>query len=401
MHKPVYIVDAIRTPRGVAKEGGGLNSLASIELISQLLAALTERTALTPQQVDDVFLGCVSQYGEQAGNIARASLLYAGWPHNVPGLSLNRFCSSSLDASCLAADRIASGTASIMLAGGVESMSRVRMFSDIPAWMTDAALMEKTGLVPLGESADLIATLEGFSRADLDQYALQSQQRAQLASESGRFDKSLIAMRTADGQLFDADQTIRPQTTLQTLEQLSPAFAGPEMAELDQRVLSGYSEIENIDHQHTAGNSPAMADAASLLLIANELSASALNVAPRAEIIGFKSYCGPVELGLTGGFESAQRLLKSQSMTIDDIDLIEFNESFAGPTLKFIQDMGINDSKVNVNGGAIALGHPMGATGGILIGTVLDELERRDQEIGMVCICGASGSGTAMLIKRV
>ena len=396
----VYIYDAIRTPRGIAKETGALHQLSALELLAQLYSALVARTNLDPAQVDDIVLGCVSQVGEQGGNIARASALYAGWPQHVPGMTLNRFCSSSLDACCSAYDAIASGSKNIVVTGGVESMSRVPMLADKPAWMIEPKLAFKTKAVPLGNSADLVATLQGYSRAQLDQYALQSQQRAAHARTEGYFRQSTISMQIADCDPAQDDETIRADTTLEQLAGLSPVFAKMGAQGVDQLLLASNPTLSEIDHQHTVANSPAMADGASLLLIANEEFSKQNDIKPRAEILAYHSCCGPVDLGLTGGIVAAQQVMQRTGLESSDLDLVEYNESFAGPTLKFIQDMQLDPDIVNVNGGAIALGHPMGATGGMLVSMLLDELERRDQELGLVSICGAAGSGTAMLVRR-
>ncbi|MBT8114728.1 MAG: acetyl-CoA C-acyltransferase [Arenicella sp.] len=396
----VYIYDAVRTPRAIAKDHGALHRLSPLELLKQLSVALQQRTGLDPADLDDVVLGCVSQFGEQAGNIARAAVINAGWPDHVPGMTVARFCSSSLDAACVAFDRIAAGSNQLIVAGGVESMSRVPMQSDQPQWMMDFSPHNATRWIPIGICADLIATQQGYSRKDLDNFALQSQQRAQYASEAGHFDRSLIPMRLPDGGTFNRDETIRGDTTLDKLASLPPAFAELGENVFDERLLILHPQLKCIDHQHTVGNAPRMADAASLLLIGDQSFGNNSSITARAQMLGHCSYCGPVEQGLTGGARAARKLLDRHNIKAADLDLVEFNESFAGPTLKFIEDLKLTADKVNVNGGAIALGHPMGATGGNLTGMLLDELERRDQELGMVVICGATGSGTAMLVRR-
>ena len=397
--QPVFIYDAVRTPRARAKPNGALHSLTSLQLLQPLYQALRERTGFEPGHINDVILGCVSQYGEQAGNIARASVIQAGWPDHVPGMTLSRFCSSSLDAICVAMDRIGSGHAQQIIAGGVESMSRVPMQSDQPAWMLDFSEENPTRWVPIGICADLIATLEGYSREDLDRHALESQRRAQHASTAGYFDKSLIKIATDNG-VVSRDENIRSDSSLQDLASLPPAFAQLGVAHFDARLLAEFPQLNQIEHQHTVANAPCMADAASAVLIADRSLAEQSGEQPRARLIAHRSYCGPVEMGLTGGTECATRLLQDQGLQAGDVDLVEFNEAFAGPTMKFIKDMSLSAEQVNVNGGAIALGHPMGATGGNLLGMLLDELERRDAKMGMVVICGATGSGTALLLTR-
>ncbi|NNC99983.1 MAG: acetyl-CoA C-acyltransferase [Gammaproteobacteria bacterium] len=398
--KTAYLYDAIRSPRGLAREQGALHQVTPFELLKQLYQALQDRSALRIVDVDDVMLGCVSQYGEQGGNIARASAVYAGWPDHVPGLTLSRFCSSSLDASCLAADRIAAGSCEVLVTGGVESMSRVPMLADKPSWMIDPEMVHKTRTVPLGNAADLIATEEGFSREVLDRYALQSQQRAKRAQTNGHFSDSMISIKRPDGVTVDQDEAIRGDTTMQQLATLEPAFAVSGARGFDAALLKLHPHLTAIEHNHTVGNAPGMVDGASLLLVGSKSLAARINARPRFEILGYRTCCGPVEKVLTGGILAAQQLLDQHKLTVQDLDLVEFNESFAGPTLKFIQDLGLDPECVNVNGGAISLGHPMGATGGVLTGMLMEELLRRDQELGLVAVCGATGSGTAMLIRR-
>jgi len=410
MTNSAYIYDAVRSARAIAKPHGGLHDISASELLKQLYSALKSRNDIPLQHIEDVILGCVTQYGEQAGNIARTSAIYAQWPDQIPGISVNRFCSSSLDAVCLAADKIRAGSNQMLVTGGVESMSRTAMFSDQPNWMLDPASIAANRTIPLGGAADFIATKEGFTRSDLDRYAIQSQQRAAQAIANGCFINSIVPIENPDMRIFDTDEAVRPDVTLEQLAGLEPAFAeiGKEWVdEALRRYTSNQSQLAHqlssefqIDHQHTVGNSPAMVDGASVLLIAKQTGTEILSSKPRAKILAHRSACGPVEEVLTGGIIAAQQLLDSLGMKNTDLDLIEFNESFAGPTLKFIRDMAFDPEIVNVNGGAIALGHPMGATGGNLISMLLDELERRDQETGMVSICGATGSGTAMIIQR-
>lgn len=396
----VYIYQAIRAPRAKAKPSGALHQLHPYEILKQLYTALIDRTKLQPELVDDVLLGCVTQSGEQAGNIARASLNYSGWPSHVPGLTINRFCSSSLDATAYAADRIAAGRASMVISGGIESMSRVPMLSDQAQWMLDLALTETMNTFPLGVGADIVASLAGYSRDQLDSYALQSQQRAAKAQSQRRFEQSIVAIQCPDGTVADRDQAIRADMSMSQLADLPSAFEQMSAGDLDQRALASFAELTQIDHQHTAGNSPAMVDGGSLLLLANAQAGETLAVPARAKIIDHCSLCGPSTEVLTGGTASAQQLLKRNKLRAADLDVVEFNESFAGPTIKFIEDLRLDPTKVNVNGGAISLGHPMGATGSNLLSMLIDELHRSDQQLGMVSICGATGSGSAMLIER-
>lgn len=396
----VFIYDAIRTPRGKAKRDGLLHDVHPFELLKQLYAALASRNNLNPAIVEDVLLGCVSQFGEQAGNIARASLIYAAWPDHVPGLTLNRFCSSSLDATAFAADRILAGKTKVMVSGGIESMSRVAMLSDHPQWMIHPQWLENVRGFPLGIGADVLASMEGFTRDDLDRYAQQSQRRALHAQSEGYF-KSILPIERSSGDLAEFDQAIRGDISLHQLAALPSAFAHMGQDGMDQRALAYFTKIDEVDHQHTAGNSPGMVDGASLVLLADASLAEQTGHSPRAKIVDYCSYCGPVEEVLTGGNAAAKRLLQRNQLSAKDLDLVEYNESFAGPTLKFIRDFELDPAKVNVNGGAISLGHPMGATGGMLLGMLIDELERREQNLGLVAVCGATGSGSAMLIERI
>jgi acetyl-CoA C-acetyltransferase len=395
-----FIYDAIRTPRGVAKESGALNEFNPLELLKQLYFALQSRTQLNPELIEDVMLGCVTQIGEQGGNIARASILYAGLPESIPGLTINRFCSSSLDATGIAAEKIKSGAYSVLVAGGVESMSRVAAFSDKPAWMLEPKLSMKTRAVPIGIGADLIATLAGYQREQLDAIAQQSQQRSANAQQNGHFNSSLIPLNKKNGDVVSVDEGIRGDISMEKLANLQGLFVELGAKGVDQGILPFYPELSEIKHDHTVASAPSMVDAASLLLVADESLLESGASKPRAEILGYKSLCGPAVEVLTGGTLAAKALLTDLNIEAKDIELVEYNESYAGPTLKFMEDMGFDNTIVNVNGGAMSLGHPMGATGGILIGMLLDELERQNKKLGLVVVCGATGSGSAMLIKR-
>ena len=395
-----YIYDAVRTPRGLAKPTGALAQVHALELLNQLYAALLKRTSIPIAAIDDLILGCVTQIGEQGGNVARASALYANLPGNIPALTINRFCSSSLDATGLAAERIQANACAALLTGGVESMSRVSAFSDKPAWMLEPALSVKTRSVPIGIGADLVASLQGFTRHDLDLLAQQSQQRAQRALEHGYFTHAVVPIETPDGQVVSSDEGVRGDVTLTQLAQLKPLFQELGAQGIDQALLQFYPHLGSIEHLHTVASAPSMVDAASLLLVGNNSVQNLSGSSPRARIVGYASCCGPVTEVLTGASAAVRMLLNQCNVTMPDIDLIEYNESYAAPTLKFLQDFKLDHDSVNVNGGAMSLGHPMGATGGVLIATLLDELERRDKSLGLVAISGATGMGSALLIER-
>lgn len=398
--KPVYIYDAIRTPRAKANAKGGLHELRPHDLLKALYQALEERTGLNPAQVGDVILGCVTQSGEQAANIAKTSTLYAGWPSSIGGLTVNRFCSSSIDAINLAALRIAAGQEATMIAGGVEMMSRVPMLSDKAAVFIDPAYAAQCQILMMGSGADLIASLNKVTREQADAIALQSQQRAQYAREMGYF-RSIVPVFNPDKeQLVAEDECIRPETTLDSLAALAPAFADLGSKGVDAVQLQGYPQLNAIDHIHTAGNSPAMADAAALLLLGDETVAENLKVKPRARILAAATASDDPLQVLSGCVLATQKLLQEQGLEVADVDLFELHEAFAATVVKCRQDLEIPEDKLNVNGGVIALGHPMGATGAIMAGTLLDELERRDEKLGIVAASGAAGAGSALLIQR-
>ncbi|MEH6568112.1 MAG: acetyl-CoA C-acyltransferase [Halioglobus sp.] len=399
--KSVYIYDAVRTARGKARPDGGLHDLRPHDLLKCLYQALEDRTGLNPAQVDDVVLGCVTQHGEQAGNIAKTSTLYAGWPGNIGGLTVNRFCSSGIDAISIAALKIASGQDEVLVAGGVEMMSRVPMLSDNAAVFTDPAFAAQCHMLMMGSGADLIASLNGVSREQADAVALQSQQRADQARRQGYF-KSLIPIHNpVTGITVSEDECIRANTTLSSLAALPAAFAELGGAGVDTLQLEGHARLSQIDHIHTAGNSPAMADAAALLLLGDESFSEQFKVNPRARIVAAATASGDPLQVLTGCVDASRKLMDQQSLTADDVDLFELHEAFAATVVKSRQDLGISMDKLNVNGGVIAMGHPMGATGAIMAGTLLDELERRNQRLGIVAASGAAGAGSALLIERL
>ncbi len=397
-----YIFDAIRTPRGRGRSGGALSGTPPAELLVGLLHRLQERHALDTGQVDDIVLGCVTPVGEQGADIARTAALSAGWHVDTPGVQVNRFCASGLEAVNLAAMKVRSGWEELVVAGGVESMSRVPMGSDGGALMDDPAVAARLGDVPQGISADLIATLEGFSRQELDHYALLSQQRAAYASAAGHF-TSLVPVCSSEGRLvLERDEHMRPQTSLESLAELSPAFAKLGKAGFDAVALRKYPQLGEIQHVHTAGNSSGIVDGAALVLVGAAEKGQALGLRPRARVVATALVGAEPTIMLTGPAPATRKALDKAGMTIADIDLIECNEAFAAVVLKFMREMGLEGpEKVNVNGGAIALGHPLGATGAMLLGTALDELERQDKETALITLCAGGGMGIATILARV
>lgn len=402
MNTEAYIFDAIRTPRGKGRDTGALHGVPPVYLLTHLLQTLQGRCHLDTAQVDDVVLGCVMPVGEQGGNIARTAVLAAGWDLDIPGVQINRFCASGLEAVNLAAMKVRSGWEELVLAGGVESMSRVPIGADGGAMMDDPMISAQIGFVPQGISADLIATLEGFGRADLDAYALQSQQRAAFAAGQGYF-KSIAPVQDTDGKtLLAQDEHVRPSTTLEALAALPPAFQKIGEARFDAIALNKYRQISKIEHLHTAGNSSGIVDGAALVLIGSRAKGAALGLRPRARIVATALVGDEPTIMLTGPAPASRKALRQAHMTIGDIDLIEVNEAFAVVVLKFMRDMQLEDSdRVNVNGGAIALGHPLGATGAMLLGTALDELERRDKNTALVTLCAGGGMGIATILERL
>ncbi|MCX6045270.1 MAG: acetyl-CoA C-acetyltransferase [Chloroflexi bacterium] len=397
-----YIYDAIRTPRGKGRENGALHSVTATELLVQLMTTLQQRQPLDRAQIDDVVLGCVTPVGEQGADLARTAVLAAGWDVGIAGVQINRFCASGLEAVNMAAMKVRSGWEKLIVAGGVESMSRVPMGSDGGALMQDPAISDKIGFVPQGISADLIATLENFSREDLDQVALLSQQRARQATTNNYF-KSLIPVTDAAGQpLLAKDEHIRPDTTLAALAALPPVFRRLGEAHFDAIALRKYPQLQQIKHVHTAGNSSGIVDGAALVLVGSKDQAEVLQRKPRARIVAAALVGDEPTIMLTGPAPAARKALRQAGMTLADIDLIEINEAFGAVVLKFMRDMGVEQmDKINVNGGAIALGHPLGATGAMLLGTALDELERRDQATALITLCAGGGMGIATIIERV
>ena len=395
-----FIYDAIRTPRGRAKESGGLHDILPFDLLKTLYRALEERTGLDPALVGEVALGCVTQHGEQAGNIAKTSALYAGWPASVSGLTVNRFCSSGLDAVNFAALKVAAGQEELAVGGGIEMMSRVPMLSDQAAAFTDVKIAMKSKVLMMGSGADLIGTLYGVSRELADTIAFDSQKRAARARDSGWF-TSIVPVHNAGKSLtVEQDECIRADITMEQLGALDPAFAKLGAAGVDDYQLAGFPELEEVRHIHTAGNSPAMADAAAMVLVGNERMGRVLGREPRARIAAAATASDDPLLVLSGCVAATEKLLSQQGLTSRDVDLFEIHEAFAATVVKCRRDLDIPDEKLNVNGGVIALGHPLGATGAIMLGTLLDEMERRDLRRGVVAASGAAGSGIALMIER-
>jgi acetyl-CoA C-acetyltransferase len=404
MATDAFIYDAIRTPRGKGKPTGALHEVKPITLITGLLDELRRRHPdLDPTAIDDVVLGVVSPIGEQGMDIARTAVIAAGYPDTTGGVQLNRFCASGLEAVNQAAQRIRSGWEDFILAGGVESMSRVAMGSDGGAWAMDPETALRTNFVPQGVSADLLATLNGYSRTDVDAYAAESHARAAKAWANGYFTRSVIPVHDRNGlPILDHDQLVRPGTTVETLAALPVSFAAiGEHGGFDSVALEKYVTVERIEHVHHAGNSSGIVDGAALIAVGNERAAEALQAVPRARIVAAGVSGADPLIMLTGPAPSARKALAKAGLEPGDIDLYEMNEAFAAPVLHFMTELGVPHEKVNVNGGAIAMGHPLGATGAMQIGTLLDELERRELRYGLATACVGGGMGVATIIERL
>lgn len=397
-----FIFDALRTPRGKGKANGALHSVKPVNLVAGLLTALQQRTSLDTSQVDDVVLGCVTPIGDQGSDIAKTATQVADWDVSVAGLQINRFCASGLEAVNLGAMKVRSGFEDLVVVGGVESMSRVPMGSDGGAWAQDPETSFHSHFAPQGVGADLIATIEGFSRQDVDAYALHSQQKAARARADGSFNKSLVPVQDQNGIiLLDHDEFIRSGSTMEGLGQLKPSFEMIGQMGFDATALRVFSQVERINHVHTAGNSSGIVDGAALMLIGSEAKGRTLGLQPRARIVATAVISTDPTIMLTGPAPATRKALAKAGLRVEDIDLFEVNEAFASVVLKFIKDMAIDPDKVNVNGGSIAMGHPLGATGCAILGTLLDELETRRLRYGLATLCVGGGMGIATIIERL
>ncbi|WP_250657706.1 acetyl-CoA C-acetyltransferase [Alkalimarinus coralli] len=402
MTNEAFIYDAIRTPRGKGKKDGSLHEVKPITLLSSVLSQLQSRNDLDTSQIDDIVMGCVTAIGDQGADIAKTAALVAGWHENVAGVTLNRFCASGLEAVNLAAMKIRSGWEDLVVAGGVESMSRVPMGSDGGAWAMDPATNLATGFMPQGIGADLIATIDGFSREDVDQFALNSQKKAAYAQEQGYFNHSVLPVCDQNGvTILDRDEFIRPNTTADALGQLKPSFEMMGSMGFDSVAAKKYHYIEQINHVHTPGNSSGIVDGSSAILLGSEAKGQALNLTPRARVVSTAVTSTDPTIMLTGPAPAARKALAKAGLAIDDIDLFEVNEAFAAVVMRFQKELNVPDEKVNVNGGAIAMGHPLGATGAMILGTLLDELERRQKRYGLATLCVGGGMGIATIIERI
>lgn len=399
-----FVYDALRTPRGKGKKDGSLHEVKPVDLVVGLLDAVKERNpSLDPERVDDVVLGVVTPVGDQGGDIAKTAALAAGYPDTVAGVQLNRFCASGLEAVNQAASRVRGGFEDLILAGGVESMSRVPMASDGGAWAMDPATAFDTDFVPQGIGADLIATVEGWNREDVDTFAVESNHRAAKAWADGRFERSVVPVRDRNGVTVLAhDEFIKPESSVEGLSRLRPSFAGiGEQAGFDAVALEKYHWLEEIDHVHHAGNSSGIVDGAALVAIGNEQVGSDLGLTPRARIVSAAVSGADPTIMLTGPAPAARKALSRAGLSADDIDLWEINEAFAAVAMRFMRDMGISHEVTNVNGGSIAMGHPLGATGAMILGTLVDELERRDLRRGLATLCVGGGMGIATVVELV
>ena len=398
-----YIYDACRTPRGKGKKNGSLHEVTALQLATQQLEAIRERNELDTQNVDDVVLGCVSPVGEQGADIARAAALNANYAETASGFQVNRFCASGLEATNLAAAKVMSGEADMAIGGGVEAMSRVPMGSDGGAMVVDPEMAFDHYFVPQGISADLIASKYGYSRDDVDAYAMESQRRAKKAWDEGYFSKSVVPVKNQLGLTqLDRDEHMRPETDMQSLAGLKPSFKDlAAFVGLDQVAIQKYPEVERIDFVHHAGNSSGIVDGAAAILVGSKEMGEKLGLKPRARIRSMASIGSEPTIMLTGPAPSARKALKKAGMEASDVDLFEMNEAFAAVVLRFMEDLGVDHDQTNVNGGAIAMGHPLGATGAMILGTLLDELERTGKGVGLATLCVGGGMGTATIIERI
>ncbi len=397
-----YIYDAVRTPRGKGKKSGSLHEITALELSTQTLEAIRDRNELDTSYVDDVILGCVAPIGEQGSDIARIAVLNADYAETTAGIQVDRFCASGLEACNIAAAKVIAGEADMAIGGGIESMSRVPMGSNGGAWPVDPKIALKSYFAPQGVGADTIATKWGFSRDDVDAYAVESQKRAAQAWKEGRFSKSIIPVKDQmGGTQLDHDEHMRPDATMQSLASLNPSFAGMGAMGFDDVVKMRYPELENINHVHHAGNSSGIVDGAAAVLFGSKEMGEKLGLKPRARIKSMASIGSEPAIMLTGPTAVTQKALRKAGMDVGDIDLYELNEAFAAVVMLMMHNLDIGHDKMNVNGGAIAMGHPLGATGAMLLGTMVDELERADKETALVTLCVGAGMGTATIIERV
>ena len=415
MSEPAYIYDAIRTPRSRGKPDGALNEVKPIDLVTTLLTEMQRRHDLDTARVDDVMLGCVAPVMEQGAVLPKIALQKAGWDETVPGAQVNRFCASGLDTFNTAAAKVASGWEDLVCAGGFESMSRVPMGADGGPFFEDPETAIRTGFVPQGIGADLIATIEGWTREDVDLFAVESQRRAAHARDSGWFDRSVVPVRDENGlvvtasirrdengiTILERDDFIKPDTNMQKLGALRPSFEMPGRIGFDAVALKKYTEVERINHVHTPGNSSGIVDGASLIMVGNERIGRDLGLTPRGRVVSIALTATCPTIMLTGPGPASLKALAKAGLTIDDIDLVEINEAFASVALRLQRDLDVPDEKLNVVGGAIAMGHPLGATGGCLVSTMLDELERRNLKRALICMCVGGGMGIASIIERV
>jgi acetyl-CoA C-acetyltransferase len=397
-----YVYDAIRTPRGKGKKDGSLYEVKPVNLLAGLLTELQKRNGFDTAAVDDVVMGIVSPVGDQGSVLPKVAALKAGWDVRCAGLQINRFCASGLEAVNLAAQKVRSGWEDLVVAGGVESMSRVPIGSDGGAWAMDPETNSATAFVPQGIGADLIATLEGFSRQDVDRFALVSQQRASAAQSAGHFARSVVPVRDALGQVILAqDEFIKPHSTLEGLGSLKPAFEQMGSMGFDQVALTRYPQVERIHHVHHAGNSSGIVDGATALLIGSEAAGRSHGLTPRARIVAVALSGADPTIMLTGPMPATRKALAKAGLTVDQIDLFEVNEAFAAVVMRFMKEMQVPHDKVNVNGGAIAMGHPLGATGAMILGTLIDELHRRKLRYGLATLCVGGGMGIATIVERL
>ena len=397
-----YIIDAIRTPRGKGKKDGALHEVKPITLLTTLLNELQQRHQLDTSKVDDIVLGCVTPIGDQGADIAKTAAIAAGWNDDVAGVQINRFCASGLEAVNLAAQKVRSGWEDLVVAGGVESMSRVPMGSDGGPWALDPETNLKSHFIPQGVGADLIATIDGYSRADVDAFAVASQQKAAAAQAKGYFDQSVVAVKDHAGvTILAKDEFIKAATTTESLARLNASFAMMGQMGFDAVALQKYPEVQHINHVHHAGNSSGIVDGAAVVLLASEKAVKEQGLKPRAKVLATALVGADPTIMLTGPAPAARKALAKAGLSIEDIDLFEVNEAFAAVVMRFMTELKVDPAKVNVNGGAIAMGHPLGATGAMILGTLLDELERQGKKRGLATLCVGGGMGIATIIERV